>query len=224
MLAPSVRVALIILHHFQRQRVSDCQSWWLTREVLLPSHTVCSQPFGDLQLFRGWIHKAEELFGAFALDQLPPGELGAVVCASKVLTYPQWVMTKGLTDLFGPCGGASCCLLDLFPCKLPQCMYSSRVETVTLFLPAPPCSCCVCASALLSVDFVWLGLSHVLSVCHWLLGHLNEISSWDLLCFLQSKSVYCLCEFSLLLNALCICLFFSNPLTWLLFFLLPSVL
>lgn len=27
-----------------------------------------------------------------------------------------------------------------------------------------------------------------------------------------------------ILNALCICLFFSNPLTWLLFFLLPSVL
>lgn len=65
----------------------------------------------------------------------------------------------------------------------------------------PPCSCqlllclCLCPSGC-SFCLIW---SVTWSVClwHWLLGHLNEISSWDLLCFLQSKSVYCLCEFSL---------------------------
>lgn len=174
-----------------------------------------------LQLFRGWIHKAEELFGAFALDQLPPGELGWVVCASKVFTYPQWVTTKGLTDLLGPCGGASYCVLDLFPCKLPAVEWKPS----PFVWPLPLCSCCVCASALLSVDFVRFGLSHVLSVTvidFWVI--LMRFSPGIYFVFLQSKSVYCFCEFSLLLNALCICLFFSNPLTWLLFFLLPSVL
>lgn len=142
-----------------------------------------------------------------------------------MFTYPRWLMTKGLTDLLGPCGGTRCCVLDLFPCKLPQCSTAVEWKPSAFVWPPPQCSCRVCASALLSVDFVQFGLSHVLSVSvidFWVI--LMRFSPGIYFVLLQSKSVYCLCEFSLLLNALCICLFFSNPLTWLLFFLLPSVL
>lgn len=109
-----------------------------------------------------------------------PGELWAILWASEVFTYPQWVTTKGLADLLGPPAGASCCALDLSPCKLPQCSGNRHY----LCGPPPPCSCCVCASALLSVDFVWLGLSHVLS-----LSLTSGLSKWDFL--LGSTLFFC---------------------------------
>lgn len=113
-----------------------------------------------------------------------PGELGAILCGSEVFTYPQWVTTKGLTDLLDLSAGASCCVLDLFPCKVPRCSTAVEWKPSPFVWPPPPCSCCVCASALLSVDFVRLGLSHVLS-----LPLTSGLSKWDFL--LGSTLFFC---------------------------------
>lgn len=107
-----------------------------------------------------------------------PGKLWAIICASEVFTYPQWVMTKGLADLLGPPAGASCFALDLSPCKLPQCSGNRHYlcgplpHVLAVFVPLP-------FWVLILSDLA----CHMFCLCHWLLGYLNEIFSWDLLCF-----------------------------------------
>lgn len=170
MLASSVRVALV-------RYCITCKDWELVTasddglpgwscfhpRLCVPSHLeTFSYSGAEFTKQRSFL---ESLFWA-----LVTWGVGSSSLCIRGVRYPQWVMTKGLTDLLGPCGGASCCILDLFPCKLPQCTYSSGVETITLCVALPPCSCCVCASVLLSVDFVPLSLWHVLSV--------SVIDSW----------------------------------------------
>lgn len=77
---------------------------------------------------------------------------------------------------FGSPCWASCCVLDLFPCKRPQCSTAVERKPAPFVWPPPPCSCCFCASALLSVGFVRLGLSLVLS-----LSLTSGLSKWDFL-------------------------------------------
>lgn len=148
-----------------------------------------------------------------------------------MLAYPQWVTTKGLRVLLDHCGGASCSPLCLFPCKLPKCIFCSSLET-TIYCAAPPTPVFLAIAAVFVPLPFWVfilsNLVHHM-VCLSLtltLGHLNEISSWDLLWFFCKVNLFTASVNSAwsILNALCICLFFSNPLTWLLFFLLPSVL
>jgi len=186
-----------VLHHFLCDWIASVWRWqWLTREVPLQfqSQIVFSPLSGVLQLFRaeftrqndvepllwsGCCCRSEQWVHAPAMATYsgsPPKEVHSVghvalpcVC-SPVISPSVFSALRGKHNFFEQ--------------LLPQVAFAS--------------CCCVCASALLSVNAVQLGgLSHVLSVS-FLLGCLKEISSWDLLCFLQSKSCYCLCEFSLL--------------------------
>lgn len=180
MLAPSVRVALVRYCITSKDlRVSDCQWWWLTRVVLLPSQNVCSQPFGDLQLFRGWIHKAEELFGAFALD-LGSWEQYSVHPRCSLI-HSGWQQKVWLTFWVPLLGQAAVCLIysSVNSLSVVQQWSGNRhhlcgplPHVLAVFVPLP-------FWVLILSDLA----CHMFCLCHWLLGYLNEIFSWDLLCF-----------------------------------------
>lgn len=128
-------------------------------------------------VIQGLNSQSRGVFWSLCSGPLLPGELGVVVCASEVFTYSQWVMTKGLTDLLGPCGRASCCVLDLFPYKLPQCTYSSGVETVTLCVaPAPMFLLCLC----LCPSECWFCPTWLVT-CSVCLSMTSGSSKWDFL-------------------------------------------
>lgn len=117
-------------------------------------------------------------------------------CSSESMHLP-WPLTCQRSAL----GGAHSSPVCLFPCNSPGVFAALRgkhdfvsssflrwlCQLLCLCLCPLGCWCCL----------TWWSVT--CSVCLFLLlGCLKEISSWDLLCFLQSKSCYCLCEFSLL--------------------------
>lgn len=147
-----------------------------------------------LLIHGGWLQKVYLTFRIPVVGQAALPCVYSPVNSLSVYSAVKWKLSPFLRPLAPPCS-----------CQLPLCLCLC------------PCGCSFC-----------LPWSVTCSVClwHWLLGHLNEISSWDLLCFFCKVNLFTASVNSAwsILNALCICLFFSNPLTWLLFFLLPSVL
>lgn len=132
-----------------------------------------------------------------------------ISCACLLPTVGDY-KRRCLGNPLGPCGGASCSPTCLFPSNLTKCTFSTVYCTFSeggshcfLCSSFPICLCklllCLCLCPFgCSFCRTWWPATCFVCLWLWLLGHLNEISAWDLLCFLPSESFYCLCEFSLL--------------------------